>query len=203
MTPANSTRLLILGVLAAGPVHGHQIRRVAELSDIERWGGVKVGSLYGMLHRLEGEGLIEQSRTEREGRRPARTVYAITADGEQELSIHRKRALTQPDTRGTSIEVALKWAAGMDAGELRESLALRRAAVMAALEELRAGRQTYDSRGVLSTASLAGYRRSELHLEAELLWHDELEAMLPAITAEAAIGEQLGRIPAKRDRSGA
>ncbi|MGZ4463620.1 MAG: PadR family transcriptional regulator, partial [Gaiellaceae bacterium] len=74
MRDSNPTRLLILGLLATGPMHGHQIRHSAELGDIERWGGVKVGSLYGMLHRLELEGLIEEARSEQEGRRPARTV---------------------------------------------------------------------------------------------------------------------------------
>jgi DNA-binding PadR family transcriptional regulator len=186
MPQANPTRLLILGLLAGGPRHGHKIRRIAEFSDIERWGGVTVGSLYGMLHRLEEEGLIEEARKEQEGQRPARTIYAITEEGRQELALHRTRALTQPDLRGTSVEVALKWAAGLDVDELHESLALRRGALAALLDELRAGREAYAKRGVLPAASLAGYRRSELHLEAELSWHDELEAMLPAIAAEAA-----------------
>jgi hypothetical protein len=37
----------------------------------------------------------------------------------------------------------------------------------------------------LESAAVAGYRRSELHLEAELAWHDELEEALPQIAAEA------------------
>jgi DNA-binding PadR family transcriptional regulator len=73
-------RLLVLGLLVGAPLHGHQIRRAAELSRIEHWGGAKVGALYGMLHRLEAEGLIQPSRVERVGRRPERTVYRISPE---------------------------------------------------------------------------------------------------------------------------
>jgi DNA-binding PadR family transcriptional regulator len=167
-------------------MHGHEIRRQAEMSDVERWGGVKVGALYGMLGRLEGEGLITPLRREQEGRRPVRTVYAITEAGRQELGLHRLRALSEPDVRSTTVEVALKWAAGIDLDELRELVARRRVALGAELEQLRAGRELHLSRNELPAASVAGYRRSELHLEAEIAWHDELESLLPAVVAERA-----------------
>lgn len=175
----------MLGLLARGPMHGHQIRREAELSDVEGWADVKVGALYAMLHRLEAEGLVEPVRTEQEGRRPTRTVYAISEAGRQELALHRLRALSEPDVRSTTVEVALKWVAGLSGEELRDLLARRRAAIAAALDELRAGRDLHARRDELPSAAVAGYRRSELHLEAELAWHDELEATLPQIAEEA------------------
>jgi DNA-binding PadR family transcriptional regulator len=186
MIDANPVRLLVLGLLASGPMHGHQIRRTAEQTDIEQWGGVKVGALYGMLHRLEAEGLVAPVRAEQEGRRPQRTVYAITDEGREELAIHRDRALTQPAVHSTTVEVALKWPAGLDYDGLRERLSLRRSAVARALTDLAASRELHLQEGHLPAASIAGYRRSELHLEAELAWHDELEAMLPAIAGEPA-----------------
>lgn len=181
MRDANPSRLLVLGLLADGPLHGHQIRRIAERTGIEKWGGVKVGALYGMLHRLEAEGLIEPVRTEQDGRRPQRTVYAITADGQVELGLHRERALTQPFVYSKTVEAALKWPAGLDETALRERLSQRRAALTRALDELVASRELHLQEGNLSAAAIAGYRRAELHLEAELAWHDELEAMLPTI----------------------
>lgn len=165
-------------------MHGHQIRREAEVSDVEGWAGVKVGALYAMLHRLEAEGLVEPLRAEQEGRRPMRTVYAITEAGRKELTLHRLRALSEADVRSTKVEVALKWVAGLPLEELRDLLSRRRAAVAASLAELRLGRDLHLQRRELPEASIAGYRRSELHLEAELVWHDELEASLPKIVAE-------------------
>lgn len=184
MRDANPVRLLILGLLAGGPLHGHQIRRTAELTGIEQWGGVKVGALYGMLHRLETEGLIKPVRTEQEGNRPQRTVYAITEEGHQELAIHRDRALTQPVVYSTTVEAALKWPAGLDRDDLRDRLSRRRAALAAALTDLMNSREQYEKDGKLPASGIAGYRRAQLHLEAELSWHDELDAMLPAIARE-------------------
>ena len=73
---------MILGLLAErGPMHGHQIRRTAELTNAEVWGGITGGALYAELRKLDGEGLIEAIREEQVGRRPARTVYQITPRG--------------------------------------------------------------------------------------------------------------------------
>jgi DNA-binding PadR family transcriptional regulator len=186
MLDANPHRLLILGLLAAGPLYGHQIRRAAEQSGIEQWAGVKVGAMYGMLHRLEAEGLVRPLRTEQEGRRPQRTVYEITADGWAELAIHRDRALTQPVLYTTTVEAALKWSAGLDKDALRERLSVRRSALASALTDLLASRELHLAESHLPAASIAGYRRAQLHFEAELAWHDELEAILPAIADESA-----------------
>lgn len=183
MRDANPVRLLILGLLAGGPMHGHQIRRTADMTGIENWGDVKVGALYGMLHRLEADGLIEEVRTEQRGNRPQRTVYAITDAGRAELAIHRDRALTQPFVQSSTVQTALKWPAGLDHDGLRDRLAQRRGALAAKLAELVASRDLHQREDHLSAASLAGYRRAELHLEAELTWQQELEAMLPAIAA--------------------
>lgn len=183
MRDANPVRLLILGLLAGGPMHGHQIRRTADMTGIENWGDVKVGALYGMLHRLEADGLIEQVRTEQRGNRPQRTVYAITDAGRAELAIHRDRALTQPFVQSSTVQTALKWPSGLDHQGLQDRLAQRRGALTAKLAELVASRALHQREHHLSAASLAGYRRAELHLEAELAWQQELEAMLPAIAA--------------------
>ena len=186
MRDANVSRLLILGLLCAEPLHGHQIRRIAEQTGIEEWGDLKVGALYGMLHRLEREGLIEPVRVERESARPQRTVYAITAEGRAELAVHRDAALTRPNVLSVTVEAALKWPAGLDLSALRERLARRRAALESKLTDLLASRRQYEDEGKLPAAAVAGYRRAQLHLEAELAWHEELDTMLPAIADRSA-----------------
>jgi DNA-binding PadR family transcriptional regulator len=182
---ANPGRLLILGLLAGGPMHGHQIRRAAEVAQVERWEQIKVGALYGMLHRLAAEGLIEAVRSEQSGRYPVRTVYAITDEGRTELAMQRERALTEPDLRSRAVEVALTWAEGIAADDLRSMLARRRASLHATLEDERRRREDGRRQGVLPPAAIAGYRRTELRLEAELRWHDELDALLEGIAGES------------------
>ena len=72
----NPTRLFVLGALAKrGPMYGHQLRRGARLDRADLWSDVRPGSLYGALHRLAAEGLIEALRTEQAGLpRPARSM---------------------------------------------------------------------------------------------------------------------------------
>ena len=107
----NLTRLMALGMLAEhGPMHGHQIRRWAEATNVDEWGGVSVGALYRELRHMEAEGLIEALRTEQVGRRPARTVYAMSGDGELELRSLRAQALRATVSGADPVAVALSFA---------------------------------------------------------------------------------------------
>src|SRR6516225_4522792 len=104
----NLTRLMVLGTLAVhGPRHGHEIRRLAELTNVGEWGGVSVGALYRELRVMETESLVEAVRTEQVGRRPARTVYQITGDGRIELVTLRDRAIRPTEIGPDPLGVAL------------------------------------------------------------------------------------------------
>jgi DNA-binding PadR family transcriptional regulator len=104
----NGTRLFALSALArGGPMHGYQIRRAAKLDRTELWTEVKPGSLYGALHRMAGEGLVEVVRTEREGNPPEHTVYAITTAGRQELPAQRDAVLREVRLRPDPVDLAL------------------------------------------------------------------------------------------------
>jgi DNA-binding PadR family transcriptional regulator len=174
----NMSRLMVLGLLTSmGPMHGHQIRRMAEMTSVETWGGVSVGSLYRELHHMEEEGLVEPVRSEQVGRRPARTVYSITGEGARELRILRERALT--DTQkppADPVGVALLFG-GTEGEDLRYMLRYRRQALANAIEFLTAEKGQLVARGVPPIA-VSVYRRGELHIAAELTWHDEIESLL-------------------------
>jgi DNA-binding PadR family transcriptional regulator len=178
----NLTRLMVLGTLARyGPQHGHQIRRLADLTDVAKWGGVSVGALYRELRAMEREGLVEALRTERVGRRPARTVYAITEDGKLELGTLRVRALAELEPGPNALGVALIFAAGdMDREELRDVLRARRDRLVISGRELAAERERGVAKGYLGPLESASMRRGVLHIETEVRWHDELDALLAA-----------------------
>ena len=165
---------MILGVLAErGPMHGHQIRRIAELTNAGAWGGITGGALYAELRRLDGEGLAEAVRDEQVGRRPARTVYQITEEGRLELAVQRDAALEVLFGSADPLSVVLLFAAGEDASELAERLAARGRRVAGQLEEMTAERERLTAQGVLPPRAVATFRRGELRLEAELRWHEE------------------------------
>jgi DNA-binding PadR family transcriptional regulator len=116
----NPTRLFVLGALAKhGPMYGHQIRRDARTDRADLWSDVRPGSLYGALHRMAAEGLIEPVRTEQSGNLPARTVYAITAEGQRELRALRTEALEDIGLRPDPVDLALVMSGDLDAEVLR------------------------------------------------------------------------------------
>jgi DNA-binding PadR family transcriptional regulator len=180
----NLSRLMILGQLDdRGPMHGHQIRRIAELTNAEVWGGITGGALYAELRKLDGEGLIQAVREERVGRRPARTVYQITEEGRLELVVQREAALEVVFGSADPVSVVLLFAAGAGGSDLAERLAARRRRVAGRLEATAAERVRLTGQGVLAPLAVAAFRRGELRLEAELRWHEEFERQLAASPA--------------------
>lgn len=178
----NLTRLMALGTLARyGPQHGHQIRRLADLTNVGEWGGVSAGALYRELRAMEGEGLVETIRTEQVGRRPARTVYEITPDGQMELQSLREQAIKPAAFGVDALGVALTFAAeGMDPDELRDILRARRNRLQITAVELATELDRLTARGYLGVFQAAIMRRGVMHHEAEVRWHDELDAVLAA-----------------------
>jgi DNA-binding PadR family transcriptional regulator len=176
----NLTRLMTLGILArSGPSHGHHIRRIAEVSDVGEWGGVSVGALYRELRSMEHEGLVEAMRTEKVGKRPERTVYAITSEGHLELAMLREQAIKPLISGPDPLGVALMFAgAGMDPVELRRMLRARRQMLAIGITEIAAERERLLARGHIDELSAAVMRRGILAMEAEVRWHDELDAEL-------------------------
>lgn len=171
------TRLFVLGTLARrGPMHGHQIRRNAEQDRTDRWTEITVGSLYGALKRLANEGSIEVHATEQEGNFPARTVYAITGQGREELAQHRAQALREFSLAPDPVDLALQYSDDMSANELREVVSERRLAILERLESWR-DLVEYASPHLKGLEGII-IRHTPARLEAELAWHDELLAHL-------------------------
>jgi DNA-binding PadR family transcriptional regulator len=171
---------MVLGTLARhGPRHGHEIRRLAELTNVGEWGGVSVGALYRELRLMETESLVEPVRTERVGRRPARTIYAITDEGRLELSILREQATRivhlGPDPLGVSLSFA---GDGADREELASWLRARRDSCALAAAQLEEERQRMVVRGQVGPLQAAVMYRGQLHAETEVRWHDEFAKIL-------------------------
>lgn len=76
--------LLVLKVLALGPLHGYGIaQRIRQISnDVLQ---VQQGSLYPALHRLEKRGWLLASWSESETGRPAK-FYKLSAKGRKQLA---------------------------------------------------------------------------------------------------------------------
>jgi DNA-binding PadR family transcriptional regulator len=78
--------LAILDFLVERPMHPYEMRQLIRDRHLDEYVKVKGGSLYHAVERLVADGLIEPVETERQGRRPERTVYAITEAGRDEFT---------------------------------------------------------------------------------------------------------------------
>jgi len=166
----NPTRLFVLGALAKrGPTHGHQLRRGARPDRAELWSDVRPGSLYGALHRLAAEGLIEALRTEQDGRLPARTVYAITGEGRRELKALRAEALQEAGLRPDPVDLALAMSGDLDEGILRGYLDDRVRLLTAQAARFTRHRDRAWPDQTVADDLVAEHAR--LRIEAELAWH--------------------------------
>ena len=179
----NPTRLFVLGALSRrGPLYGHQLRRNARVGRADLWSDVRPGSLYGALHRLAAEGLIEPLRTEQSGNLPARTVYAITPEGERELKALRAEALTEVGVRPDPVDLALTMSRDLDEDTLRGYLDDRIKALSAQAAQY--GHQKDRNWPDQTVADDLVAEHARLRIEAELTWHQLVLDQLGKLTAE-------------------
>jgi DNA-binding PadR family transcriptional regulator len=180
----NVSQLFVLAILdRKGPMHGHQIRREAQIDQTERWTEIKVGSLYAALHRLADDGLIEAVRTEQEGNLPTRTVYGITPEGSRELRVIRERALRHVRVVPDPFDLAFQYSADIDEEQLRAILEDRRHELVGDLQTSRhlcEAAQPY-----VNDIERMIMRHRMMRLETEISWHEEVLDQLTKLLDDA------------------
>lgn len=145
------------------------------------WSDVRPGSLYGALHRLAAEGLIEPVRTEQAGHRPARTVYAITAEGQRELRVLRAEAMQEVGLRPDPVDLALAMCGDLDEDTLRGYVDDRvRALTAQAAQFDRHADRTWPDQTIADDLVV---EHARLRIEAELAWHRLVLDRLGKLTA--------------------
>jgi len=88
--------LAVLQLVAEAPTHPYEIKQKMRERGIDRAISLKGASLYDTVERLAKDGLIEPIVTNRDGRRPERTIYKITQAGGDELESWLRRMLEEP-----------------------------------------------------------------------------------------------------------
>jgi DNA-binding PadR family transcriptional regulator len=90
-------------------MHPYEMHRLIREWHKEDFLDLKRGSLYHAIERLRRAGLIDPVTTTREGRRPERTVYRLTVQGEQEVLDWLRQLLAQPVRETTQFFAALSF----------------------------------------------------------------------------------------------
>lgn len=179
----SSIRLYILGALAErGPMHGHQLRLLAEEEHSHLWTDVTVGALYGAIKRLATEGLIAEVRVEREGSYPERSVYGITDTGSSSLAELRLGGLTEVVVRHDPFDLAMT---RLDP-DLLDELPGRIEGRIATLNSMLAAAESQWARAdqFLTLNERFILRHKGAKLRAEIEWHQLLITELPDIIAD-------------------
>lgn len=130
------SNLMALGVLSTVVLRDMHPYEMA--GALRGWGKdqdlpIKWGSLYTVVRNLARHGLIEEVSSEREGRRPERTVYRITAAGRAELADWTRELLSAVAHETPRFRAGLSVMSALSPDEVRMLLQQRLAEVAAAI----------------------------------------------------------------------
>jgi DNA-binding PadR family transcriptional regulator len=128
------TRLLVLWLLSEQSLHGYRIKKILDDEGLRFWFPVEYASIYAVLRTLVRGGYVESVAVEREGQRPERTRYAITAAGRSHLAGLLERAWQELPPVGDPFALAL--AARSDLPDERKVPTLLTARLQALRERL-------------------------------------------------------------------
>jgi DNA-binding PadR family transcriptional regulator len=122
---SNPLALAVLGCLSERPMHPYEISTTLRTRGKEQSIKLNYGSLYAVVESLQKHGLISAQATTREGKRPERTVYAITEAGVEEFEDWLAELLSTPVRDFTALEAGLSLMAGLPPDEVARLLAER------------------------------------------------------------------------------
>ena len=134
MESLNATAYVILGLVRNEPRSGYEIKSIVDNTTRFFW-AASYGQIYPELKRLSEAGLVVGADAPTGGRR--RTVYEITADGEEELIAWLRQPPTTFEMREEGL-LKLFFADALPREEVPAILRAMRAHRLAANEQLRA-----------------------------------------------------------------
>ncbi|MFJ3956118.1 PadR family transcriptional regulator [Arthrobacter sp. NPDC090010] len=130
--------LAALGLLREKPRHPYEMYQTLVLRGEDRIVKVRPGTLYHAVARLAELGLVEEDGVERDGKRPERTVYRMTPDGEAALKATVEHMLGDAGNTFPPFPLALAEAHSLPAERVVDRLNVR-------LEGLRERLAEYDA----------------------------------------------------------
>lgn len=137
-TRSNPLALAVLTLLHERPMHPYEMSSTLRERRKEASLKLNYGSLYSVVDSLQRRGLITQAETVRDGRRPERTVYEITAEGTAEMNDWLSELIARPAKEFPQFEAALSLMAILspdDVLRLLEKRLERRRAELSAYEK--------------------------------------------------------------------
>ena len=104
---SNPLALAVMALLFERPMHPYEMVSLMRERGKHETVRLRYSSLYSVVGALEREGLISPRKTEREGRRPERTVYGITDAGREEFLAWLRELIAEPVKEYTQFAAGL------------------------------------------------------------------------------------------------
>ena len=104
---SNPLALAVLVLLYERPMHPYEMACTLRERHKETCIKLNYGSLYTVIEQLQREKFIFPRETVREGKRPEKTVYELTASGEVELTNWMRELVSDPVKEYPQFEAAL------------------------------------------------------------------------------------------------
>jgi DNA-binding PadR family transcriptional regulator len=123
--PRTPLALAVMNLLMERPMHPYEMKLKMQERGHDQVIRLKGGSIYDTVERLEEGGFITSQAPSREGRRPERTVYAITETGRDEITDWLRELLAQPVNEYPQFAAALAFFAALDKEEVVRLLQVR------------------------------------------------------------------------------
>jgi DNA-binding PadR family transcriptional regulator len=161
--------------LAREPCHGYELLSAfhALVGGRENW-EVKPAQVYTTLARLAYGGLVAEQSVEKEAG-PEKRIYAITPAGREELAAWFRSGVLGEHQRDEFF-VKLMLGLAMDEVDVRKLIQTQRSTLYQELHHVTGQRQQADPASELAHILLLD--KMVMHLEADLLWLDMVEARL-------------------------
>jgi DNA-binding PadR family transcriptional regulator len=122
---SNPLALAVLVLLYERPMHPYEM--ACTLRERHKEASIKLnyGSLYTIIEQLQREQFIFPRETLREGKRPEKTVYELTADGKTELINWMRELVSDPVKEFPQFEAALSLIPALPPDEVVALLEIR------------------------------------------------------------------------------
>ena len=168
-----SAKLIILGLLQEGPMHGYEVKQRIKREEMAEWAGISYGAIYSALNKLARDGFVEKTGTEQVGKRPSRDVYQITENGHDEFLRLLREALSSVAYQNDPVDIALRFVEALPVQEVRALLEERKVMLKQGFQMLTEEKAVF-AEGHQGASYVEGgcllFDHWLLRLEAELKW---------------------------------
>ena len=161
-------KLLLLGLLRIQAMHGYQLNQFLD-EHLDFIASLKPSTAYYTLERMAEEGLV-RTHAEQPGRRPARQIYDITAEGERLYQKLLRENLSHYTMGENNDDIGIGFLADLPQDEAQTCLAHKCGILQGKIAQF----EEMAGRVALSDATHLTIRRALHRLRADEVWLDEV-----------------------------